>query len=157
MSHKALTWTHTPSVKSFLRGLSRGIVYITISAAPHAHSTFSCAVAHVWDAEARKWWRCDDETVTEMPKGPVAERGDHGMAAEKKVCGCILTICKTHLLLSMLRNCACGLRVPSMKICQQEKVWRELGLAPPLQDDQRLNIVSLQELRMSMVANFVPI
>ena len=26
------------------------------------------------------------ETVTEMPKGPVAERGDHGVAAEKKVC-----------------------------------------------------------------------
>ena len=42
-------------------------------------------VAHVWDAEAKKWWRCDDETVTEMPKGPVAERADHGVAAEKKV------------------------------------------------------------------------
>ena len=43
------------------------------------------AVAHVWDADKKKWWRCDDETVTEMPKGPVAERGDHGVAAEKKV------------------------------------------------------------------------
>ena len=43
------------------------------------------AVAHVWDAEAKKWWRCDDETVTEMPKGPVAERADHGVVAEKKV------------------------------------------------------------------------
>ena len=44
-----------------------------------------CAVAHVWDAGAQKWWRCDDEAVTEMPKGPVAERGDHGVAPEKKV------------------------------------------------------------------------
>ena len=42
-------------------------------------------MAHVWDADAKKWWRCDDETVTEMPKGPVAERGDHGVAVEKKV------------------------------------------------------------------------
>ena len=42
-------------------------------------------MAHVWDVGAKKWWRCDDETVTEMPKGPVAERGDHGVAAEKKV------------------------------------------------------------------------
>lgn len=53
----------------------------------HAFLRFSLcgAVAHVWDAEAKKWWRCDDETVTEMPKGPVAERADHGVAAEKKV------------------------------------------------------------------------
>ncbi len=43
-------------------------------------------MAHVWDAEAKKWWRCDDEAVIEMPKGPVAERGDHGVAPEKKVC-----------------------------------------------------------------------
>ena len=32
-----------------------------------------------------KWWRFDDETVVEMPKGPVGERSDHGVAAEKKV------------------------------------------------------------------------
>lgn len=43
------------------------------------------SVAHVWDEEAKKWWRFDDETVAEMPKGPVGERSDHGVAAEKKV------------------------------------------------------------------------
>ena len=58
------------------------------------------AVAHVWDAEAKKWWRCDDETVTEMPKGPVAERADHGVAAEKKVSHvsfCMMLINLGHL------------------------------------------------------------
>lgn len=42
-------------------------------------------MAHVWDDEGKRWWRFDDETVTEMPNGPVGEHGDHGVAAEKKV------------------------------------------------------------------------
>lgn len=56
-------------------------------------------MAHVWDADAKKWWRCDDETVTEMPKGPVAERADHGVAAEKKVSHapfCVVLIIPGH-------------------------------------------------------------
>jgi hypothetical protein len=44
-----------------------------------------CAVAHVRDEESGTWWRFDDETVTEMPDGPTGERGDHGVAAPKKV------------------------------------------------------------------------
>lgn len=28
-----------------------------------------------------KWWRFDDETVTEMPDGPAGEAGDHGSTA----------------------------------------------------------------------------
>ena len=39
------------------------------------------AVAHVRDEASGKWWRFDDETVTEMPQGPIGEKGDHGGVA----------------------------------------------------------------------------
>lgn len=43
------------------------------------------AVAHVRDEQAGKWWRFDDETVTEIQGGPTAERADHGVGPPRKV------------------------------------------------------------------------
>ncbi len=61
-------------------------------------------VAHVWDEEAEKWWRFDDETVAEMPKGPVGERGDHGVAAEKKASPTVSNSSRSITMMSAVCN-----------------------------------------------------
>ena len=63
----------------------RQLCFVQCSGAvPGKYTARSCccfAVAHVHEEGANTWWRFDDETVTEMPDGPIGEKADHGVAA----------------------------------------------------------------------------
>ena len=57
------------------------MAHVKCHAGPDANHQLPAAVAHVRDEASGKWWRFDDETVTEMPQGPIGEKGDHGGGA----------------------------------------------------------------------------